>query len=102
MHGYQRIQIRTDTRQHMVQMANPTQRTSVALPPFEVAKDLLFSLGAAQMSWECGRGLAEEPTPNPAETSQAEAQQTTTVSVRGRCALYLPATAIHQKDAGWT
>lgn len=81
MHNYQRIQIRTDTRQHIAQMANPTQRTSAALPPFEVAQGLLFSLGVAQMSWEWARGVAEEPTPNPAETCQAEGQRTTAVSV---------------------
>lgn len=36
-----------------------TQRTSVALPPFEVAQGLLSSLGVAQMSWERGGGRGQ-------------------------------------------
>lgn len=50
----------------------------------------------------------DEPTPNPAEISQAEAEQTTTVSVhgartclQGHRTLYLPAAANCQKAAGW-
>lgn len=107
VYDYQRIHIGTDTGQHTEQIANPTQRTSVALTPSEVAQGLLISHGVAQMSWEWG-AEGEEPTPNPTEISQAEAQQTTAVSARGattglegHCTLCLPATTTHQKGAGW-
>lgn len=55
-YDYPRVQIGTDSGQHTEQMANPTQRTSVALPPFEVAQGLLSSLGVAQVSREWGGG----------------------------------------------
>lgn len=67
-YDYPRVQIRTDGGRHTEQTANPTQRTSVALPPFEVAQGLLSSLGVAQTSreWGGGRekgwGTAAEPS----------------------------------------
>jgi len=83
-YDYQRIQIRTDTGQLTEQMANPTQRTSVALPPFKLHK-IYFSVLVLLKCRGNGSGgcvymcvcMCEAPMTNPAEISPAEAKQTT-------------------------